>query len=315
MSRDVLADAILQGSRAALARALSLAEAGEADHLLAALVPHGGGARVIGLTGPPGAGKSTLVDALVHVLRARGERVGVIAVDPTSPFSGGAILGDRIRMADLALDPGVFIRSMATRGSLGGLARATRDAIKLMDAAGYGTVLVETVGVGQSEVEIAAAADTTVVVLMPGMGDGIQAIKAGILEIGDVFALNKADRDGTDRLETELAQMLRLAPETGWTPPIRRTIAAGGEGVAELLAAIDAHSVWLAQTGRLAEKRAAQLRSEFEVLLGERVRALALAEITSTATYAALLASVLRRETAPHTAVSALTANWRNRKS
>lgn len=314
MSRDVLADAVLRGSCAALARALSLAEAGEADRLLATLVPHGGGARVIGLTGPPGAGKSTLVDALVHALRARGERVGVIAVDPTSPFSGGAILGDRIRMADLALDPGVFIRSMATRGNLGGLARATRAAIKLMDAAGYGVVLVETVGVGQSEVEIAAAADTTVVVVMPGMGDGIQAIKAGVLEIGDVFALNKADREGADRLEAELAQMLRLAPETGWTPPIRRTVAADGTGVADLLAAIDAHGAWLTETGHLAERRAAQLRGEFEALLAERARDLALAEIAADPDYEATVAAVARRESAPHAAVAALTAAWKRRR-
>src|SRR5689334_5305198 len=220
---------------------------------MAALAPHAGNAYVIGLTGSPGVGKSTTTTALVGAFRERGLRVGVLAVDPSSPFSGGALLGDRVRMQDHALDPEVYIRSMASRGHLGGLSFTTPQAIRVLDAAGCDVVLVETVGVGQSEVEIAGLADTSVVLLAPGMGDGIQAAKAGILEIGDVFVVNKADRDGADQLRRELRSMLALAerPEGAWKPPIVKTVAAKQEGLDEVVEEIARHHAWLEESGEL----------------------------------------------------------------
>jgi LAO/AO transport system kinase len=236
---------------------------------------------VVGVTGPPGAGKSTLVDRLAGALRARGETVGVLCVDPTSPYSGGALLGDRIRMQGLATDPGVFIRSMATRGALGGLARATRDAVDVLDAAGFDWVLVETVGVGQDEVDVVASVDTVLVVTVPGLGDDIQAIKAGILEIADVFVLNKADREGAERAMRDLALVLSLAEEMSaedWLPPIVRTVASRGEGIGELVAAIERHRAWMAAGGRLAARRKAQLELRVEAILKDRMLAAARAE-------------------------------------
>jgi len=263
----------------AIGRAISLVEGGgEAQaELVGRVFPQTGRARTVGVTGPPGAGKSTLVDRLAAGARARGETVGVLCVDPTSPFSGGALLGDRIRMQGLATDPGVFIRSMATRGAMGGLARATRDAVDLLDAAGFDWILVETVGVGQDEVDVVETVDTVVVVAVPGLGDDIQAIKAGILEIADVFVLNKADREGADRAYRDLALVLSLADHDAatWLPPIVRTVAARGEGIAELDRAIGDHRAWLAEGDRLRLRRRAQLRLRVETLLKDRVLAAA----------------------------------------
>ena len=237
-----LVDRILARDLRAIARAISRIEndAADANQILKALFAHTGKGVTIGITGAPGAGKSSLVDKLAMKYRSLGKTVGIIAVDPSSPFSGGAILGDRIRMQALANDPGVFIRSMATRGNLGGLARATVDAVAVLDAAGYDRTLVETVGVGQDEVEIVKTADVSVVVLVPGMGDDIQAIKAGIMEIGDIFVINKAERDGVERTERELISLLEMSERSdGWRPTIVRTIATQNKGIAEFAEAIE----------------------------------------------------------------------------
>ncbi len=242
-----LAEGVLAGRTPAVARAITWAESGDSRfHTLLALVfPRTGGARVTGLTGSPGAGKSTLTAALARKARALGRKVGIVAVDPSSPFSGGAILGDRIRMQDLYTDPGVLIRSMATRGHLGGLARATADAVDVLDAAGYDEILVETVGVGQDEVEVFRLAESCVVVLTPGMGDDIQAIKAGLMEVADLFVVNKADRDGADRVVQEILQMLELGEHGAWVPPIVKTIATTGAGLDELAARLAEHRAFL----------------------------------------------------------------------
>lgn len=266
-----LIDPLLAGQPRAVARAITWMENGhpQARELMALAWPHLGRAAVIGLTGPPGAGKSTLTDQLARTLRAEGKKVGILAVDPTSPFSGGAILGDRIRMGRIAADPGIFIRSMATRGALGGLARATQDAIDLLDAAGFDAILVETVGVGQDEVDVVSCVQTCCVVLVPGMGDEIQAIKAGIMEVADLFVINKADRDGADQVARELEAMKGLAAARAWDPPILRTVAQQGLGVPELLAAIRAHGTWLREQGGLARKARERARLRFHALLAE----------------------------------------------
>lgn len=258
------------GSRRDLARLISLVEDGapQRREIAAALAPHAGGAHVVGLTGPPGVGKSTTTSALISAVRAQGRRVAVLAVDPSSPFTGGALLGDRIRMEEHALDEGVFIRSMASRGHLGGIAATTPQAIRVLDGCGFDLILVETVGVGQSEVEIVGAADTTVVLLAPGMGDGIQAAKAGILEIADVFAVNKADRDGAPATLRDLRGMLNLGERKpgGWRPPIVKLVALRGEGVDGLLAALAEHREWLASSGALQRRRTDRLAAEIETL-------------------------------------------------
>jgi LAO/AO transport system kinase len=260
-----------EGRPRAVARLISLVE-GASDQLrevMAALAPLTGNAYVVGLTGSPGVGKSTSTSALVTAYRKQDKRVGVLAVDPSSPFSGGALLGDRVRMSEHASDPGVYIRSMATRGHLGGLAWAAPQAIRVLDAAGCDVILVETVGVGQSEVEIASQADTSVVLLAPGMGDGIQAAKAGILEIGDVYVVNKADRDGADATARELNPLLGLgearAPGAG-RPPIGKTVAARGEGVDEVVEALEKHRAWMEERGVLTERRLARAAHEVETI-------------------------------------------------
>jgi LAO/AO transport system kinase len=236
--------------------------------VMAGLAPHAGHAQIVGITGSPGVGKSTSTNALVAALRATGKRVGVLAVDPSSPFSGGALLGDRVRMQDHALDPDVYIRSMASRGHLGGLSWSTPQALRVLDAAGCDVVLIETVGVGQSEVEIAGLADTTLVLVAPGMGDGIQAAKAGILEIGDIYVVNKADRDGADQVRRDLRSMLALAerPEGAWRPPIVKTVAQKGEGLDEVAAELDRHRAWLESSGELDRRRVRRARDEIEAI-------------------------------------------------
>jgi LAO/AO transport system kinase len=284
LAKRVLAGDIRSASR--LMRHIDDGEAG-AQAALQTLFPKTGKAYVIGITGSPGAGKSTLTDRLIAHYRKQGKTVGVIAVDPTSPFTGGAILGDRIRMQDHATDPGVFIRSLATRGNLGGLSRATGDCIRVMDAMGRDVVLVETVGVGQDEIDIAQMAHTTVVVLVPGMGDDIQAIKAGILEVADLFAVNKSDLDGADRVVRELRQMLELRwaalgrhPRKGkkkdegpaeWEPPILKVVAAKDHGVDELIEKIAGHRAFLEETGQKEEREQARAQMQFVTLLRERL--------------------------------------------
>ncbi|KAA1420805.1 methylmalonyl Co-A mutase-associated GTPase MeaB [Nocardioides humilatus] len=259
-----------EGEARAIGRLISLVEDGSPvlREVMAGLTPYVGNAHVVGLTGSPGVGKSTSTSALVTELRGRDLRVGVLAVDPSSPFSGGALLGDRIRMSEHATDPGVFIRSMGARGHLGGVSRATPQALRVLDAAGLDVILVETVGVGQSEVEIARLADTTVVLLAPGMGDGIQAFKAGILEIGDVFVINKADRDGADSVRRDLRAMISLGdrPEGAWRPPVLKTVATTGEGASEVVDAVDQHRAWAAETGELERRRVRRARDEIEAI-------------------------------------------------
>jgi len=278
---DRLVAAALAGDRRALARAITIVEEGRAGAaaVLGAAYPRGGTAYRIGITGAPGAGKSTLTDALITALRAGGEAVAVLAVDPTSPFSGGAVLGDRVRMQDHASDAGVYIRSMASRGHLGGLSTAAPQALALLDAAGFPFVLIETVGVGQDEVEIANAADTTIVVVTPGWGDGIQVAKAGILEISDLFVVNKADRPGVDDAVADLRAMLTMGAERDWQPPVLTTVAITGAGCNEVLDEVHRHRSFLEQGSGLEAGRRARRRGELHTALaaaaGRRAAALA----------------------------------------
>jgi len=344
-----LVEDVLAGKRRAVARAISLVEQGGADAqaMLAALHPHTGRAHIVGVTGPPGSGKSTLVNALALHLRHEGDppgrTVGIIAVDPTSPFSGGAILGDRIRMRDLAGDAGIFIRSMASRGNLGGLARATADAVKVLDAAGLSLVIVETVGAGQAEVDIARTAHTTVVVEVPGLGDDVQAIKAGILEIADVFAVNKADQEGADHAVMALRMMLDLdtggagsvmhhgrlmevvrgakeqrdggegkqppaareGVEQRWRPPIQKTVSTRREGIPELAAAILAHRAYLEQTGRLATRERERAAAELETIIQQEALRRVLAASRAEG-LRALVDRIVARELDPYGAAQEL---------
>jgi LAO/AO transport system kinase len=277
--------------------------------VMTALAPYAGGAHVVGITGSPGVGKSTVTSALITQLRTTGRRVGVLAVDPSSPFSGGALLGDRVRMQDHALDPGVYIRSMASRGHLGGLAWSTPQALRVLDAAGCDLVLVETVGVGQSEIEIAGLADTTLVLLAPGMGDGIQAAKAGILEVGDVFVVNKADRDGADQVRRELRSMVALTerPGEGWRPPIVKTVGQSGAGVDELLTEIDRHHTWLETSGELAGRRLRRARDEIEAIAVTTLRS-RWGDLHASSQLDELAAAVVAGESNPYTAAETLLA-------
>jgi len=292
-----------------VARAISKIEDGSdgAAALMKEIYQLSRGALVIGITGAPGAGKSSLVDKLALLYRQRGERVGIVAVDPSSPFSGGAILGDRIRMQALGLDEGVFIRSMATRGNLGGLARATVDAVAILDAAGYAKVIVETVGVGQDEVEIVKAADVSVVVLVPGMGDDIQAIKAGIMEIGDIFVINKADRDGVYATEKELEALLSLTERAdGWDPPIVKTVATENQGLDALAAAIEKFQETQLSVTQGSERRRSIARWRIVELLRERLLAQVLASESSVAMLERLADEVATRRRDPYSAVEEL---------
>ena len=339
---DPLVERVLEGHRRAIARAISLVENDAASDdglraqaVLAALHAHTGRAHIVGVTGPPGSGKSTLVNGLALHFRqstpakAHGATVGIIAVDPTSPFSGGAILGDRIRMRDLAGDPGIFIRSMASRGNLGGLAWSTADAVKVLDAAGFDLIIVETVGAGQAEVDIARTAHTTVVVEVPGLGDDVQAIKAGILEIADVFAVNKADLEGADHAVMALRMMLDLnsggvravmhhgrpmevalqgveageqaALEPTWRPPIHKTVATRREGIPELAEAILAHRAHLEETGGLAQRERERAVAEMETIIQQVSLRRVLAR-TDRVQLAALIERIVSRELDPYTA-------------
>ncbi|HEY0370891.1 MAG TPA: methylmalonyl Co-A mutase-associated GTPase MeaB [Thermoanaerobaculia bacterium] len=305
MNLESITTGILAGKNRPLAQAITLVESHDARaaRLLAELYPQTGRARIIGITGSPGAGKSTLVAAMTRHYRTQQKRVGIIAVDPTSPFTGGAILGDRIRMSDLYTDRGVYIRSMATRGFLGGLAKATNDVVDILDAAGFDIVLVETVGVGQDEVEVVRTVQTNVVVLVPGMGDDIQAIKAGIMEIGDVFVVNKADRPGADKTVTEVTMMMSLVEEHGdWVPPIVKTVASKSQGIAELDEALMKHSDYLSGSGELDRRNRDRVRIRIETQLKEDFMDRLIGGTIPRDEYESLLEDVLRKKNNPHDA-------------
>jgi LAO/AO transport system kinase len=306
MTSNNLSARVSNGEAAAVARAISKIEDGStgAAALMKEIYQLSRGALVVGITGAPGSGKSSLVDKVAMLYRQRGERVGIVAVDPSSPFSGGAILGDRIRMQALGLDEGVFIRSMATRGNLGGLARATVDAVAILDAAGYAKIIVETVGVGQDEVEIVKAADVSIVVLVPGMGDDIQAIKAGIMEIGDIFVINKADKEGVYSTEKELESLLSLASrDDGWEPPIVKTVATENRGITELAVAIESYRESQLGERVSSERRRAIARWRIVELLRENLLARVLASDSSVAMLDRLADEVATRRRDPYSAV------------
>ena len=303
-----LVERLLAGDKRALARAITLIENGDpaALELVGEVYPKTGGARIIGLTGPPGVGKSTLLGGLTKQLRTRDRKVGVLSIDPSSPFTRGALLGDRIRLSEHFLDPGVFIRSMASRGALGGLAEAALQAALVMDAAGMDDVLVETVGVGQAEIDIVDHADTVVLALMPGSGDSVQALKAGVMEIPDVIVVNKADHPLTDTMVREVRTSLSLGPQQGWKVPIVKTEASRGVGIEKLLEQIEAHRAHIEQEGSLEQRRARNLRNEVLALAGARLRRELAARAEDDEEVAALLDRVVSRELDPANAARML---------
>ena len=303
-----LVDRLVAGDRRALARVITLVENGapEARTALTLLFPRSGHAATIGVTGGAGTGKSTLVNQLAKEFRRRGKTVGIIAVDPSSPFTQGAILGDRVRMQDLASDHGIFIRSMATRGSLGGLAETTGDVLTVLDAAGRDVVMVETVGAGQDEVEVCRATQTTIVITIPGSGDDIQAMKAGILEIADVLVVNKADREGADTLASQLNALLSLAPRAGWQVPVLQTVATEGRGITELAQAIEDHQAHLRTTGKLERDARDRVRYQLLTLARQELMQRILHEHGANGSLERLVEAVLARDIDPHTAARRL---------
>lgn len=308
-STDVLAEQVLAGNKRSLAKAISLMEDGgrESLQLIKKLFPYSGHAHLIGVTGSPGVGKSTLVDALITEVRQSGLKVGVLAIDPSSPFTGGAILGDRIRMQEHTLDQDVFIRSMANRGQSGGIALATYDAVRMLEASGCELVIIETVGVGQAELAIAQAADTTILVLMPGYGDDIQAIKSGIMEIGDIFVVNKGDLPGANKTQAEITQSLELASfNNAWRPPVIVAIAENGSGIDNVWQSIKDHKLFLLQSGLLAQRRRAKIRSELAELVAAMARANLNRSMEDSKDVQQMLAHVLERKIDPHSAATHL---------
>jgi LAO/AO transport system kinase len=306
--QESLAARIVDGDRRALARAISLVENRdpEGDRLVAELYPKTGGARVIGVTGPPGVGKSTLIGAMTAELRKQDRKIGVLSVDPSSPFTQGAVLGDRIRLSEHFLDPDVFIRSMASRGALGGLAEAALQAALLMDAAGKDDVLLETVGVGQGEIDVVDHADTVILALMPGSGDSIQALKAGVMEIPDIIVVNKADHPLSDTMVREVKAVLALGPQRDWKVPVVRTEAANAEGVPELIETVAEHRAAIEAEGSLEQRRARNLRAEVLGIAAARMRRELEERAERDPEWAGLLESVVKRETDPATAARKL---------
>jgi LAO/AO transport system kinase len=313
-----LVDGVLKGHIRDIARLISVVEneLPEANNAMQEIFPHTGNAYTVGFTGPPGAGKSTLVDKVTLHLCQQGKKIGIVAIDPSSPFSGGAILGDRIRMRDVITEKDVFIRSLSTRGSMGGLSRAAGDIAKILDASGKDFVLIETVGVGQDEVDIFKTADTSVLVLMPGAGDDIQSIKAGIMEIADIFVVNKADREGADGLVTSIRQMLDMNPKPGpWRPPIVKTVATHNEGIEELFSAIEEHRGFLGRTGSLVARRKERIRAEIIRLVERRVAKIIQTQIRQNGGFEELVEKVVAREDDPYSCMERIVGPLEESKS